>query len=82
MDTSLYKRMGVSGRSENAHLFGMPSHWKSETGSDKTHSDKTCVKHHSQVNDTPNMRYYAKGGKVKRERLAVGAVAKIRKGQY
>ena len=117
MDVSLFKRMGVhNGRIENEHLYGMPASWKRETGKDRTHSDKTCIKHGT-VKDKPNMRYYANGGrvgdesglsfggnyseggdicaekqnfekpssdktKIRRKKLAVGAVAKIRKGQY
>ena len=88
MDVSLYKRMGVhDGRMDNEHLYGMPNSWKSETGRDASHSDKSCIKHASLV-DKPNMQYYSEGGDVcaekgsRRKRLAVGAVAKVRKGQY
>lgn len=66
MDTSLFKRMGVHGaRVENEHLYGMPAHWKTESGKDNTkgHSDKTCVKHGT-VKDKPNRPYYARGGHV------------------
>jgi hypothetical protein len=109
MDTSLFKRMGVhGGRIENEHLYGMPAKWKGESGRDRTYSDKTCIEHGTMKNK-PNMKYYAKGGRVgdesglcyggnyseggdicaekgrpnkSRKKLAVGAVAKIRKGQY
>lgn len=95
MDTSLFKRMGVhDGKVVNEHLYGMPPHWKTESGKDNTrgHSDKTCIEHGT-VKDKPNRPYYAEGGEVSRKKagaagsifrkkLAVGAVAKIRKDQY
>lgn len=79
MDTSLYKRMGVhSGTVVNEHLFGMPSGWKQQTGSDRTHSDKTCIKFGSEK-DKPNRAYYADGGEVSVEPSGISVASQKRR---
>lgn len=82
---ALARRMGVhDAKMPNAHLHGYP-HYQKNTAENRTHIDKSVVKHHTDVNGNPHSRYYKHGGRAhhnKREELAAGAVAKIRHEQY
>jgi hypothetical protein len=79
----LASKMGVTDyKMPNAHLYSKHEQYQKNNAQNRTHIDKSVVKHHTDVNGDPKSRYYSKGGAVDRQGLAAGAVAKIRKGQY